>query len=1838
MTRQADVSIRYNTLFQDRGVRAAVAASKELGVTARDSTRVFDTAMRANQAAWADTARIASRAQKQVAADTLESATRVNRSLATEVGKLREAGVSYRDIANAAKGWAVSAQETAAAIRRSADEEVAALDRVARARNKMRTLVGLAPSGGRGGAQETRGLERGLVGGVSSKVRYGAGMVGGGLVGGLAGYLSVEGMKSAIESTQQLALQTKALSSVTGMDSKTASEWIAIANARGIASKSLGTSFKALSTQTLGALNGSKASVKVFREMGISQKDLKGTSGDLSSELGLVADHLNKMPGGAEKTALAGKLLGKNFLALMPMLSEGSKKMAEQRKEAAALGVTLGGNATQNAKKLEDATIHLKIAQQALQVQFAEHVAPALISVTEDGIKLFGVLRKDLGPAFHFVTGEVKDVTHWLGEHKTVLKGVEYALIGVAGAFVGLKVIRTAVGFVRGASSDVRMLAAGFKALGSPITALKGLFSEQESETALLARQNAALTASNERLAVSFEAVAASAKGAAGGEALAAEAGSVGGGLPLGGAGLSAAEKDAAALANGEKGLAGDATAAKLAQAAETSATSGGLMTALLGKTGVTSLITKLGLSKGSGLAGDASKVAGGVAEAAPIAADAEKAAGMLGKLGPALGGVAKVAGPIGLAITAFQGADAFLSTHGNIGERLSSVAHSLTFGLIGNDPTNVQQRAQGTQRANVSFGQFQTAKSGPLSGALTGGGIAAYQARLTQLQAQLKSVSGTQVRDPFTGMMVTVGRDSKVMLDREAQIKQITGLFNTEQKAALSAAVATDRKQQGASRWSSVGAQLQAIVPQLNKLSGKFQDQGALSAVKFAAGLEQSGRLPKGATDKLIADLEAKYPPFAAYLQQQGITSMQTLADTIKNNKVTAQSKSLLDEVNKTFGWLPVYTKTAGANAAQKLQTAEDGLKDIMARGTQAQKDAAAPLLAEIVKEHGDAMAAIAQVTHDKLVAAEQSISDFSTSWSKAGSLFGTVASTITTSLGNIQSGLANVAGNVPAITAPSQLLNPTTPRHNAGGWVPGDPHRDGTLILAAGDEFVATGHGQALMEHHAPGLLNYIAGHQMQHFAGGGWVRTGATLDPTAGQAPTYSDHGGMSFAELLEAGTNAGMRPDLTQLLGLSRGSYGMPMETPMLVRRVGGGQAYRIYKNDVGSGQAGDVHYTTDLHSPIARLLGFPGKGDIEVARDGTSSTAAISRAPGASANTSKTSYKPSSAGLTDGFWQGYQYGVDPTTGIGPLGALHAAITGAELTGTTTSSAGASSTAGGANLPAGSSVAKVQTAMMSAANHIMGRTYGHTGGHGVWEASNYDCSGAAGYVLHAAGLQPNFGWTGSDVSWGLPGPGKYITRGIRNANSQVEGHEMLKFFGRYLESGGGGPLGQHRVHWDSGWDGAFDTYRHPPGLRKGGWVPRGNPAFSGNADEADSKRKRFRSGGTINPPRLVGKPRLQPTTHHYPGRSAAPIVAPGYQPITTLGGALGAEPVSGSYVGVGGGMRGAHRLSLNVGRIASAGDHDNAAITKSFTAFAASLSNARKVSYGALEADAKHIQALIKKATRAGDTQEARRLEQALALVNRQEGARVGVLVNRALSESASIATASTKLQRLMTRQNIDPAGAAGAAMVSKLQDQAVKVLRDTVKKLQHAYVLAKKAGNTKAEADVGTKLKDAIDQLDQGVTDQISDARAKVEAAAQAAVDASTHNVTMAQTGEQSLQLQQQIAGTAGTPGGAQQIAAYIKAQVVPALQDELASLQKQEAVAKQDGNTILATQIAEAIGGVQNDILQATADATSAIKDATQQTASNTQNLDSTLGVTLNGSSLDNLAGVLNGG
>ena len=122
-------------------------------------------------------------------------------------------------------------------------------------------------------------------------------------------------------------------------------------------------------------------------------------------------------------------------------------------------------------------------------------------------------------------------------------------------------------------------------------------------------------------------------------------------------------------------------------------------------------------------------------------------------------------------------------------------------------------------------------------------------------------------------------------------------------------------------------------------------------------------------------------------------------------------------------------------------------------------------------------------------------------------------------------------------------------------------------------------------------------------------------------------------------------------------------------------------------------------------------------------------------------------------------------------------------------------------GGSGMPAAISDA------IAAADRIATKPYRYGGGHASFNDTAYDCSGSVSYVLNAAGVLDAPMASGAFMSYGKPGPGRWITI---YAN---EGHMFMTINGRRFDTGYGGEGNR----WAEGSrPTAGYVVRHPPGL--------------------------------------------------------------------------------------------------------------------------------------------------------------------------------------------------------------------------------------------------------------------------------------------------------------------------------------------------------------------------------------------------------------------------------------
>jgi hypothetical protein len=88
-------------------------------------------------------------------------------------------------------------------------------------------------------------------------------------------------------------------------------------------------------------------------------------------------------------------------------------------------------------------------------------------------------------------------------------------------------------------------------------------------------------------------------------------------------------------------------------------------------------------------------------------------------------------------------------------------------------------------------------------------------------------------------------------------------------------------------------------------------------------------------------------------------------------------------------------------------------------------------------------------------------------------------------------------------------------------------------------------------------------------------------------------------------------------------------------------------------------------------------------------------------------------------------------------------------------------GGDSIAGSGKIPIPADVPLTVQKVIAGANEIADFPYVYGGGHRSFVDSAYDCSGSVSYALAAGGLLNAPETSGQLESWGVPGPGKWIT---------------------------------------------------------------------------------------------------------------------------------------------------------------------------------------------------------------------------------------------------------------------------------------------------------------------------------------------------------------------------------------------------------------------------------------------------------------------------------------------
>lgn len=150
----------------------------------------------------------------------------------------------------------------------------------------------------------------------------------------------------------------------------------------GVSSQEFSQSMKGLAVKVNEAAHGNQEAQETFKALGVQVRDSSGHIRPMEAILYDVAEAFKAMPDGAQKSALAVKLMEESGLKLLPVLTQGADAIKQFAEEAKNIGVIFTPEQIAAAKEWEQNLARLKFAASSLGHAVGNEVLPAMAKLS----------------------------------------------------------------------------------------------------------------------------------------------------------------------------------------------------------------------------------------------------------------------------------------------------------------------------------------------------------------------------------------------------------------------------------------------------------------------------------------------------------------------------------------------------------------------------------------------------------------------------------------------------------------------------------------------------------------------------------------------------------------------------------------------------------------------------------------------------------------------------------------------------------------------------------------------------------------------------------------------------------------------------------------------------------------------------------------------------------------------------------------------------------------------------------------------------------------------------------------------------------------------------------------------------------------------------------------------------------------------------------------------------------------------------------------------------------------------------------------------------------------
>lgn len=254
----------------------------------------------------------------------------------------------------------------------------------------------------------------------------------------LAAVAGVGALKSVVSQLDEIGKKADQI----GLTTDALQEMRSVAESAGVSQGALDSSLERFSKRLGEAVNGTGAAKTALEGMGLAATDL--TAIPLDEAVELIADEMGKMESPTERAAAAAALFGREGVAMVNLLREGSKGMQEMRQQARDLGIVIDEDLVRGA---EEAQTKLDLMGRVINAQLSSalvELAPLLVGAAESAANMARTIREVIGDVVEFA--DVIGISDLLGGVSDAL-GLTHTQMGnLTGAMVsGAKAVRSAV-------------------------------------------------------------------------------------------------------------------------------------------------------------------------------------------------------------------------------------------------------------------------------------------------------------------------------------------------------------------------------------------------------------------------------------------------------------------------------------------------------------------------------------------------------------------------------------------------------------------------------------------------------------------------------------------------------------------------------------------------------------------------------------------------------------------------------------------------------------------------------------------------------------------------------------------------------------------------------------------------------------------------------------------------------------------------------------------------------------------------------------------------------------------------------------------------------------------------------------------------------------------------------------------------------------------------------------------------------------------------------------------------------------------------------------------------